>query len=290
MNNVRKYFYLFLLVSIYFFGMEEQHDTISKENKRIITQTKTIDGGADVFNVLVAIKEIAPTLANTRWCIYTLIDKSGNSLDNFTVALKLNTALACAWLEEYVKTEEGFNGAANCLRKAVATNNNELLAIFLLSTRDSRLANLTIPNGPIIHIPLAHYCAYHNKWTILNCLLSAGANPTWHTPHDGFAPLHVAAFQGNPEAMEILLKYVADPDYLTLNTHQTSLMLLGHRSTINQNHIQIARMLLDAGADRTKTDSQGYTAAQQADLLNIGGLKAQLKNFIDTYNPKKKIE
>lgn len=51
----------------------------------------------------------------------------------------------------------------------------------------------------------------------------------------------------------------------------------------------MAQVLLDAGADRAKTDSTGKTAAEFADPFNTGGIRGRLKNFIETYKPWQKL-
>lgn len=51
----------------------------------------------------------------------------------------------------------------------------------------------------------------------------------------------------------------------------------------------MAKLLLGARADAQKTDQTGSTAPQIADLFGQGGIRGQLRAFIETYKPTQKL-
>lgn len=89
---------------------------------------------------------------------------------------------------------------------------------------------------------------------VVDLLLEAGAP----LEHDGWAPLHYAAFEGRLSILDKLLARGATIDALTPN-RATALMLAARNG-----HIQVVRRLLGAGADPTLQNDRGLTAAQWA--------------------------
>ncbi|AUL99847.1 hypothetical protein B4966_06530 [Rhodocyclaceae bacterium] len=89
---------------------------------------------------------------------------------------------------------------------------------------------------------------------VVDLLLEAGAP----LEHDGWAPLHYAAFEGRLSILDKLLARGAAIDALTPN-RATALMLAARNG-----HIQVVRRLLGAGADPALKNDRGLTAAQWA--------------------------
>lgn len=291
MNNLHKHFYLFLLVSTYFFGMEEPH-TISKKNQLLVKQTETASGGADVFKLLVAIGAIASSLANVKWCINTLAPR--DNVGKLRIAQKLN---ATEWLSEYLNTEQGFSEVIKTLREAIQYNDVPLGA-FLLNSHSFKLANArTEISGR--QRSFVDYCVEKDRPEILSLLLQAGAEPG---DQDQTNPILMNAVCGlHLECVRLLLvEGFSEPNSMQTDPHlpaQSGNTALHYNSlnleAINDSRlvsrITIARHLIDHGADRTLKNVKGKTPIDLADPNNKGGNKGQLKQFLLTYNPKKKI-
>ena len=89
---------------------------------------------------------------------------------------------------------------------------------------------------------------------VVDLLLEAGAP----VEHDGWAPLHYAAFEGRLAILDKLLARGAKIDALTPN-RATALMLAARNG-----HIDTVRRLLRAGADTALKNDRGLTAAEWA--------------------------
>lgn len=287
MNFTHHVFYFLLVCATFSFGMQEMQP-IPTHIQDAILHASTTDEGASIFNECINNGSIPPTLVNTRWCIYTLADKVGgpDKTNTFTIAQKLVPELAQVWLADYSKSFQGFEYASLNLIEAIKCD-NQTMAAFLLRTTNMRLANITMPAPMIGNVTAAFWCAQYNRPQILYFLLKAGADQKVYNSI-GHAPIHTAITNGFQDVVEILLTQGIDPDYPEQQQNYTPLILLADNAN-NVNHLKIAQLLLDAGADRTKTDSYGYTAAQRADRFNTGGLRGQLKNYIETYKPSEKI-
>ncbi len=170
-------------------------------------------------------------------------------------------------------------------------NNDTNTAAFLLSTKNLHLANTHFYDEMLIpRLSAAHWCVGLQRLRILQFLLEAGADLKSYSSI-GRAPIHEAVLQGNSDSLKMLLSFGADPDCPETPFDRTPLMLLSIScGGFNQDSvIAMAQVLLDAGADRAKTDSTGKTAAEFADPFNTGGIRGRLKNFIETYKPWQKL-
>jgi ankyrin repeat protein len=78
---------------------------------------------------------------------------------------------------------------------------------------------------------------------------------------DGFTALHLAAFFGQPEAAALLLEHGADPGAVARNPMQVQPL----HSAAAARQLEIARALLDAGADVNARQQGGYTALRAAE-------------------------
>lgn len=109
--------------------------------------------------------------------------------------------------------------------------------------------------------PLILACWYGHKY-IAARLLDNGALLDL-TNCDGNCALNVAAYRGNAEAVEMLLRHKATvdmPDHMTGKTALVKAAYVGHTPT--------AINLLDAKADINHADSQGYTSLAFATSFN----------------------
>jgi ankyrin repeat protein len=78
---------------------------------------------------------------------------------------------------------------------------------------------------------------------------------------DGFTPLHLAAFFGHADAVELLLDRGADVNVLARNT---DLQVAPLHSAAAGAHAEIVRMLVERGADVNARQRGGFTALQSA--------------------------
>jgi uncharacterized protein len=85
-------------------------------------------------------------------------------------------------------------------------------------------------------------------------LLAANAGLATDRSHDGFTPLHYAAFFGTPEAAAALLEQGADPGAVAEN--EMRVQPLHSAAAVDAN--ETARLLLDAGADPNAQQQGGF--------------------------------
>jgi ankyrin repeat protein len=78
---------------------------------------------------------------------------------------------------------------------------------------------------------------------------------------DGYTPLHFAAFCGYPEIVEILLRQDADVEAVARNEMRVRPL---HSAAAGPRAAEVARLLLDAGADPAAEGEGGHTALDEA--------------------------
>ena len=78
---------------------------------------------------------------------------------------------------------------------------------------------------------------------------------------DGFTPLHLAAFFGHADAVELLLERGADVNALARNAE---LQVAPLHSAASGGHAEIVKMLVEQGADVNARQGRGFTALQSA--------------------------
>jgi ankyrin repeat protein len=79
---------------------------------------------------------------------------------------------------------------------------------------------------------------------------------------DGFTPLHLACFFGQPEAVQVLISNGAD-----VNATSPARIAVIHSAAASRN-ADIVRLVLQAGADPNVQQQRGYTALHEAAMHN----------------------
>ena len=112
------------------------------------------------------------------------------------------------------------------------------------------------PKGPTVRASSNPWfaAAASNNTQELASAASSGADVNAHISRDYNTPLHIAAIDGNTEAVRVLLANGADPDVIQEDS-RTPLLMACHRS-----NTPAALLLIDAGADLEIRDRQSQTA------------------------------
>ncbi|AIF81221.1 serine/threonine protein kinase [endosymbiont of Acanthamoeba sp. UWC8] len=121
-----------------------------------------------------------------------------------------------------------------------------------------------------------HYDVIIDNPKLLMKDLSNGADPDIQRKSDGLTPLHLAAFTGKKDLVELLLKYKADPNIVSYKDHYTAL----HAASICQNQedaFEVAKLLVRYGARADLIDEQGNKAYDYA-LKNNKNIATLLKD------------
>lgn len=137
--------------------------------------------------------------------------------------------------------------------------------------RDSRLSI-----GPYQVTTPLHQAAMFNHLFEIEHLISSGKIKVNQQTALGWTALHVAAFEGNMEAVELLVKLGADLDAQT-NNGNTAL----HLAAMN-GHTQVFRTLVDADADIDIDNHNHLTPREVAETMGRAEIE-QLCNLSETY-------
>ena len=249
MNNLHTHFYFLLVYASFSFGMEEPHN-IPPLIKQAIINAPSIDDAASVFNESIERNALAPTVANARWCIYTLADKAKNHAPQtlFTIASKLNQKLASAWLAQYMLNPHQFATVRSTLQETIEANNPQLAA-FLLSNKSRELSNSSSSNCYSTAIyRFAYYSITYARNEILMRLLEAGSDITYLEGASTWAPIHIAAWRGNYGAIQLFINRGQNPDFLC-REGKTALFHICTQGSLKKEHLASAFLLIDHGAN-----------------------------------------
>jgi ankyrin repeat protein len=96
----------------------------------------------------------------------------------------------------------------------------------------------------------------------LRTLLASDRDLVKAQSSDGFTPLHLACFFGQPEAAEILVRHGAD-----VNAVSPSRIAVIHSAAASRN-AAIVKLVLQAGANPNLQQQGGYTALHEAAMHN----------------------
>ena len=96
----------------------------------------------------------------------------------------------------------------------------------------------------------------------LRVLLANDSNLVKAQSSDGFTPLHLACFFGQPDAAEILVRQGADPNAVSPNR-----IAVVHSAAASRN-AALVKLVLQAGANPNLQQQGGYTALHEAAMHN----------------------
>ena len=154
---------------------------------------------------------------------------------------------------------------------------------------DLKMAKLLIEAGANVNVsndygvtPFLLACTNGNP-DMVHGLLRAGADPN-ATRETGESAIMTASRTGNLEAVKALLAYEPDLNLQENRRGQTALMW-----AIEQGHPQVAKLLIERGADVNARSKNGFTpllfAAQQNDLDSVRTLLAEGAK-LDDFTPE----
>jgi ankyrin repeat protein len=102
--------------------------------------------------------------------------------------------------------------------------------------------------------------AFRNDAVGLESAITSGADPNSHHPESGHTPLKVACVAGSEAAVQKLIDCGADPNNrFTWRSRVDDRVLSGRTALMYANDVDIARRLIDAGADVNASDTLGWT-------------------------------
>lgn len=148
--------------------------------------------------------------------------------------------------------------------RAVSEGNEEAVELFLRAGFSPDARN----SKGVPAVSLAIRSRHRN---IVQKLIERGADVNVSSADRGDTPLMEAAVRGEPEILEDLLKNGADLNVQNENL-QTALML-----AIGESYIQIAKRLIEAGAQDIGPDELGMTALKYAQLFKHEEIAALLE-------------
>lgn len=202
----------------------------------------------------------------------------------------------------YLQNPKNVPTALKLLQRAIRCGDT-FAASVLLSSHDARLAKALKKDPQLLPTTLSHWCVMANKPDILACFLKAGATPK---DADGKPSLFDAVFCIRSECVTALLAHGnANPNAQAIAyepgvisgtpLHWNARNLergYGDLATFQElltRKLQIAKDLIDHGANPLRKDSDGKTVFQVLDDQPNQEIAGKLKEFLLTYNPKKKI-
>jgi uncharacterized protein len=98
----------------------------------------------------------------------------------------------------------------------------------------------------------------------LNALLATDPTLAKAFSGDGFTALHLAAFFGEPDAVEALLQYAPDVNVVSRNAMKVAVI----NAAAASRNLEVAKLVLQAGANPDARQQAGYTALHEAAVNN----------------------
>ena len=115
--------------------------------------------------------------------------------------------------------------------------------------------------GGALAVAIMYIAAKFGRVSSVELLLTSGADPVRPWGKTGFTPLHVAAQEGDVENVRLLLRAGVDPDVRN-KLKQTALWQVSWQR--HQRVVEIANVLIDAGANVDAADTDGWTPLHMA--------------------------
>ena len=138
--------------------------------------------------------------------------------------------------------------------------------------RQKEIANLLVARGATLS--LFEACAA-GELDAAERLLAASPDAVGAYSHDGWTPLHLAAFFGHPRVAELLLSHDADVAARSKNANANTPL----HAALAANQKMVAGLLVGAGADVNAADANGWRplhlAAANGNLDSMKALVAQ---------------
>lgn len=276
MKRVYSYFSLLLVFAVPCLGMELT--TINPIIEQAIKEAPNVYIGAGIYNEMVKRNHVNPTVANTRWCVDILSNKLDAYKDKFAAAQHIESSHSQKWLVDYLSVAFQFAHARNRLDQAIRKNDIPL-ASFLLSSKSPELSNSEIHNDGW-QISFAYLTAKYNRKEILQCLIDSGSDIKRYAQTDSrLAPIHIAAWHGNYECLQLLLESGVHPNF-PCGLGKSPLYHLCRASCFGSEHLKCAFLLLDHGAQNDIIPTNDLLRYQI--ILN-------LKKILEHYYTRKKL-
>ena len=93
---------------------------------------------------------------------------------------------------------------------------------------------------------------------------------------EGLTPSHIAAWEGNEETLEWLVKNGADIEVKRSKSQKTPLHL-----AVDQGHLEIIRILLKAGANVHAETNRGFDALKLAIQYENADIASLIRSYIE---------
>ncbi len=106
----------------------------------------------------------------------------------------------------------------------------------------------------------------------LNALLANDQGLAKAFSNDGFTALHLAAFFGQPAAVEVLLQYAPDVNAVSRNAMKVAVI----NAAAASRNLGVVKLVLQAGANPDAQQQAGYTALHEAAVNNNAELAGEL--------------
>ncbi len=122
-----------------------------------------------------------------------------------------------------------------------------------------------------------HVAAYGGHHGVMQVLVRAGADPN-ALEHDDYDIVTIASVADDVATLKISLELGAHPGNITSPYEGTALIAAAHLG-----HVEVVRILIDAGAPLDHVNNLGWTAVIEAIVLGDGGPRHQavLKALVD---------
>lgn len=185
------------------------------------------------------------------------IDENGNTL--FHAAAKINSSKNISFLLEKGLDINARNDKGETPLHISAEKGYKSVIVLMIENGADIFAKNVEGHMPM-HI---HLFTYESDPEHVQWLLSKGVDVNMNAIEDSFAPLHLAAGNGNAQMVEFLLSKGADATIRGMKSY-TPL----HAAAANRGTVEVVQLLLEQGVDINAENDDGYTPLFEA-LLSL---------------------